>query len=74
MTDQMRNGLFTEQGKAAIEKAGYDEPGATSWESRGLGDDPVVPHGGREVIGWPLHTVVRGQFAYADGDGSRSAR
>ena len=26
------------------------------------------PYEGRDVTGWPTHTVVRGQLAYADGD------
>jgi dihydropyrimidinase len=27
-----------------------------------------TPYDGREVTGWPTHTVVRGQLAYANGE------
>lgn len=33
--------LLSEQDKAVIDKAGYGEKGAASWESRGLGTRPV---------------------------------
>jgi nicotinamidase-related amidase len=42
MTDHIWNDLLTEQDRAVIQKAGYSESGASSWESRGLGEDPMV--------------------------------
>lgn len=34
--------LLSEQDKAVIEQAGYSQRGAVSWESRGMGQRPVV--------------------------------
>jgi nicotinamidase-related amidase len=34
--------ILSEQDKAVIEQAGYSQRGAVSWESRGLGQRPVV--------------------------------
>ncbi|MFQ5858931.1 MAG: isochorismatase family protein [Anaerolineae bacterium] len=34
--------ILSDQDKAVIEKAGYSQRGAASWESRGLGHQPVV--------------------------------
>jgi len=42
MTDRIWEDLLTEQDKQVIQKAGYDKEGASSWESRGMGDSPVV--------------------------------
>lgn len=42
MTERIWEDLLTERDKAVIEAAGYDKEGASSWESRGLGDNPVV--------------------------------
>jgi nicotinamidase-related amidase len=42
MTERIWEDLLTEQDKQVVTKAGYDEAGASSWESRGLGDDPMV--------------------------------
>ncbi|MHB9287898.1 isochorismatase family protein [Halobacteriales archaeon Cl-PHB] len=42
MTDHIWDDLLSEQDKQVITKAGYDEAGASSWESRGLGENPMV--------------------------------
>lgn len=42
MTRQTWADLLTERDERIIEAAGYAEGGADSWESRGLGDSPVV--------------------------------
>jgi len=42
MTDHIWDDLLSEQDKQVISKAGYDESGAASWESRGLGENPMV--------------------------------
>lgn len=42
MTEHVWEDLLTDRDKEVISEAGYDEAGASSWESRGLGDDPVV--------------------------------
>jgi len=42
MTNHIWDDLLSEQDRAVISKAGYDEAGAASWESRGLGDSPAV--------------------------------
>lgn len=42
MTERIWEDLLTERDKRVIEKAGYDKEGASSWESRGVGDTPVV--------------------------------
>jgi len=42
MTERIWEDLLTEQDKDVITKAGYDEAGASTWESRGLGEDPLV--------------------------------
>jgi nicotinamidase-related amidase len=42
MTERIWEDLLTERDKEVISKAGYDEGGAASWDSRGLGDNPVV--------------------------------
>ena len=42
MTEHIWDDLLTERDRQVIEKAGYDETGASSWDSRGLGTDPLV--------------------------------
>ncbi|SDK57752.1 isochorismatase family protein [Natronorubrum texcoconense] len=42
MTKRIWEDLLTEQDKRVIEKAGYDKEGASSWESRGAGSNPMV--------------------------------
>ena len=42
MTKHIWDDLLTERDRQVIEKAGYDETGASSWDSRGLGTDPLV--------------------------------
>jgi len=42
MTERIWEDLLSEQDKEVIAKAGYDEKGASSWESRSLGDNPAV--------------------------------
>lgn len=42
MTERIWEDLLTEQDKQVISKAGYDKEGASSWESRGMGETPVV--------------------------------
>lgn len=42
MTKRIWEDLLTERDKQVISKAGYDKEGASSWESRGLGDNPAV--------------------------------
>jgi len=42
MTERIWEDLLSEQDKQVITKAGYDEEGASSWESRGLGTNPMV--------------------------------
>ncbi|MGM0718308.1 MAG: isochorismatase family protein, partial [Halobacteriota archaeon] len=42
MTKRIWEDLLSEQDKQVITKAGYDKEGASSWESRGLGTNPMV--------------------------------
>jgi nicotinamidase-related amidase len=42
MTKRIWEDLLTEQDRQVITKAGYDKEGAASWESRGLGENPMV--------------------------------
>ena len=42
MTKRIWEDLLTELDEQVISKAGYDKEGASSWESRGLGDNPAV--------------------------------
>lgn len=42
MTAHIWDDLLSEQDRQVITKAGYDEEGASSWESRGLGENPMV--------------------------------
>lgn len=42
MTKRIWDSLLTERDKQVISKAGYDKEGASSWESRGLGENPAV--------------------------------
>ena len=42
MTEHVWDDLLTERDRRVISKAGYDESGASSWDSRGLGTDPLV--------------------------------
>lgn len=42
MTKRIWEDLLSEQDKQVITKAGYDKEGASSWESRGLGENPMV--------------------------------
>lgn len=42
MTTPIWKDLLSEQDKQVITKAGYDTKGASSWESRGLGENPLV--------------------------------
>ncbi len=42
MTDRIWEDLLSEQDRQVITKAGYDKEGASSWESRGMGENPMV--------------------------------
>ncbi len=42
MVEHIWEDLLSEQDKQVISAAGYDEGGAASWESRGVGENPVV--------------------------------
>ncbi|MFC7157419.1 isochorismatase family protein [Halomarina halobia] len=42
MTAHVWDDLLSERDRQVISKAGYDEEGASSWESRGLGENPLV--------------------------------
>jgi nicotinamidase-related amidase len=42
MTSRIWEDLLSEQDRQVITKAGYDEKGASSWESRGLGENPLI--------------------------------
>lgn len=42
MTDRIWENLLSEQDKQVITKAGYDKEGAASWDSRGVGSNPMV--------------------------------
>lgn len=42
MVEHIWQDLLSEQDEQVITAAGYDEGGAASWESRGVGDNPVV--------------------------------
>ncbi|WP_435197429.1 isochorismatase family protein [Natronomonas sp. EA1] len=42
MTNRIWEDLLSEQDKQVITKAGYDKEGASSWESRGMGENPMV--------------------------------
>jgi nicotinamidase-related amidase len=42
MTERIWEGLLTERDEQVISKAGYDKEGASSWESRGVGKNPLV--------------------------------
>lgn len=42
MTDRIWDDILSEQDKQVITAAGYDEAGASSWESRGIGENPLV--------------------------------
>jgi len=42
MTEHIWADLLSEQDRQVITAAGYDKEGASSWESRGLGEDPLV--------------------------------
>ena len=42
MTERIWNDLLSEQDEQVITKAGYDKEGAASWDSRGLGSEPIV--------------------------------
>ena len=42
MTTRIWEDLLTERDEQVIKKGGYDEEGAKVWESRGLGDSPMV--------------------------------
>lgn len=42
MTERIWEDLLSEQDRQVITKAGYDKEGASSWESRGLGENPMV--------------------------------
>jgi nicotinamidase-related amidase len=42
MTIRIWEDILTDRDKQVIEKAGYDKAGASSWESRGLGENPMV--------------------------------
>lgn len=42
MTKRIWEDLLTERDKDVIVEAGYDKEGASSWESRGAGTDPIV--------------------------------
>jgi len=42
MTEHIWNDLLTEQDRQVITKAGYNTEGASTWESRGMGTNPLV--------------------------------
>jgi nicotinamidase-related amidase len=42
MTQRIWEDLLSEQDKQVITKAGYDKEGASSWDSRGMGTNPMV--------------------------------
>lgn len=42
MTERIWEDLLSEQDRQVISKAGYDKEGASSWESRGMGENPMV--------------------------------
>lgn len=42
MTEHIWDDLLTERDRQVITKAGYDESGASSWDSRGMGTNPLV--------------------------------
>lgn len=42
MTAHIWEDLLSEQDRQVIQKAGYDEAGASSWDSRGTGTEPMV--------------------------------
>ncbi|UHQ98852.1 isochorismatase family protein (plasmid) [Natrinema zhouii] len=42
MTEYVWKDLLTEEDEQVISKAGYDQGGASSWETRELGDSPLV--------------------------------
>jgi len=42
MTERIWEDLLSEQDQQVITAAGYDEEGASSWESRGVGEHPLV--------------------------------
>lgn len=42
MTKRIWEDLLTERDKQVISAAGYDKEGASSWESRGMGTNPMV--------------------------------
>jgi nicotinamidase-related amidase len=42
MTEHIWKDLLTERDEQVIVEAGYDKEGASSWESRGTGTDPIV--------------------------------
>lgn len=42
MVEHVWDDLLSEQDKAVITKAGYDQKGASSWDSRGVGKNPLV--------------------------------
>ena len=42
MTQRIWEDLLTERDKQVISKAGYDKEGASSWDSRGMGTNPMV--------------------------------
>jgi nicotinamidase-related amidase len=42
MTERIWEDLLTERDKQVITEGGYDEHGAGSWDSRGLGENPMV--------------------------------
>lgn len=43
MTRYVWEDLFAERDRQVISKAGYDKEGASSWGSRGMGTNPMVP-------------------------------
>jgi hypothetical protein len=42
MTTHIWEDLLSERDRQVIEKAGYSEAGASSWDSRGAGTSPAV--------------------------------
>lgn len=42
MTKRTWEGLLSDRDKQVISAAGYDKEGASSWESRGMGENPAV--------------------------------
>ena len=42
MTERIWEDLLSEQDRQVITAAGYDKEGASSWESRGVGENPLV--------------------------------